>query len=133
MPPRRDGLVRVAAADGDVGWPACGLDGGGFMSDLVLVPYAGAMLVPIQKHRPIAIASLSDNIPDGWRAVGPYSAELAGLDPADRRVLVVGRLDRSVRGGVRGCTRLSFDYVDTTDRRRGGETRRGRARRRQAQ
>ena len=73
--------------------PLAGLDGGGFMSDLVLVPYADAMLIPLPATvDPIAVASLSDNIPDGWRAVGPFAAELADLDPADRRVLVIGRL-----------------------------------------
>jgi threonine dehydrogenase-like Zn-dependent dehydrogenase len=72
--------------------PLAGLDGGGFMADLVLVPYADAMLVPVgDTVDPVAIASLSDNIPDGWRAVAPYRAELAALDAADRRVLVVGR------------------------------------------
>ena len=73
--------------------PIAGVDGGGFMSDLVMVPYADAMLLIVPDTiDPIAIASLSDNIPDGWRAVGPYRAELASLDAVDRRVLVVGRL-----------------------------------------
>src|SRR5580693_9049043 len=73
--------------------PISGLDGGGFMSDLVLVPYADAMLVAVPDAvDPIAIASLSDNIPDAWRAVGPFTGELAGLDADERRVLVVGRL-----------------------------------------
>ncbi|WP_343572402.1 hypothetical protein [Mycobacterium sp.] len=53
--------------------PLAGLDGGGFMSDAVLVPYADAMLIPLPaKVDPIAVASLSDSIPDGWRAIGPY-------------------------------------------------------------
>jgi threonine dehydrogenase-like Zn-dependent dehydrogenase len=72
--------------------PLAGLDGGGFLSDLVLVPYADAMLVPVPGVDPVAIASLSDNIPDGWRAVGPYRNELSALDVSDRRVLVVGSL-----------------------------------------
>src|SRR3984885_7986576 len=73
--------------------PLAGLNGGGFLSDLVLVPYADAMLIRAPDTvDPVAIASLSDNIPDGWRAVGPYASELAALDPGDRRVLVVGRL-----------------------------------------
>jgi threonine dehydrogenase-like Zn-dependent dehydrogenase len=95
--------------------PLAGLDGGGFMSDLVLVPYADAMLIPIPPTvDPIAIASLSDNIPDGWRAVGPYRAELAGLDPADRRVLVVGRLSIGLYAAAFGAA-LGFhvDYLDT--------------------
>lgn len=45
---------------------------GGFVSDLVRVPYAQAMLVPVGKSvDPAAVASLSDNIPDAWRTVGP--------------------------------------------------------------
>ena len=95
--------------------PLAGLDGGGFMSDLVLVPYADAMLIPLPATvDPIAVASLSDNIPDGWRAVGPFTAELAGLDPADRRVLVIGRLSiglyAAALAAALGC---HVDYVDT--------------------
>ena len=45
---------------------------GGFLSDSVRVPYADAMLVPVPNGvEPDAIASLSDNIPDGWRSVAP--------------------------------------------------------------
>ena len=60
-----------------------GLDGGGFMADLVLVPFADAMLVPLPTGiDPVAVASMSDNIPDGWRTVGPYREQLAALEPA---------------------------------------------------
>jgi threonine dehydrogenase-like Zn-dependent dehydrogenase len=95
--------------------PLAGLDGGGFMSDLVLVPYADAMLMAIPDTvDPVAIASLSDNIPDGWRAVGPYRAELAGLDPADRRVLVVGRLSIGLYAtAFAAAYGYHVDYVDT--------------------
>jgi alcohol dehydrogenase len=49
-----------------------GPDYGGFVSDLARVPYADAMLVPVPEGiEPQRIASLSDNIPDAWRAVGP--------------------------------------------------------------
>src|ERR687898_1059603 len=45
---------------------------GGFLSDVVRVPYADAMLVPIPDGvAPAAVASLSDNIVDEWRTVGP--------------------------------------------------------------
>src|ERR1700751_31601 len=68
--------------------PLAGLDGGGFMADLVLVPFADAMLIPIPPTvDPIAIASLSANIPDGWGAVGAFRAGLAGLGSPGRRAL----------------------------------------------
>jgi threonine dehydrogenase-like Zn-dependent dehydrogenase len=99
--------------------PLAGLDGGGFMADLVLVPYADAMLVPVgDTVDPVAIASLSDNIPDGWRAVAPYRAELAALDPADRRVLVAGR--RSIglyAAAFASAYGAQVDYVDTDPQR----------------
>jgi threonine dehydrogenase-like Zn-dependent dehydrogenase len=99
--------------------PLAGLNGGGFMSDLVLVPYADAMLIPVPEAlAPSAIASLSDNIPDGWRAVGPYAAELAQLDPADRRVLVVGRLSIGLYAAALAVALgAHVDYVDTDQQR----------------
>lgn len=99
--------------------PLAGLDGGGFMSDLVLVPYADAMLVSVPDTvDSVAIASLSDNIPDGWRAVGPFEAELAELDPSDRRVLVVGRLSIGLyAAAVATALGAHVDYVDTDERR----------------
>ncbi|MCV7075951.1 zinc-dependent alcohol dehydrogenase [Mycobacterium szulgai] len=99
--------------------PISGLDGGGFMSDLVLVPYADAMLIPIPETvDPVSIASLSDNIPDAWRAVGPFAEQLAKLDPADRRVLVVGRLSIGLYAAAfAAALGAHVDYVDTDERR----------------
>ncbi|HTY33828.1 zinc-dependent alcohol dehydrogenase [Mycobacterium sp.] len=99
--------------------PIAGLDGGGFMSDLVLVPYADAMLIPVPDAvEPISIASLSDNIPDGWRTVGPFTDELNALDPADRRVLVVGRLSIGLYSAAFGVALgAHVDYVDTDPQR----------------
>jgi threonine dehydrogenase-like Zn-dependent dehydrogenase len=95
--------------------PLAGLDGGGFMADLVLVPYADAMLVPVPESvDPVAIASLSDNIPDGWRTVGPYRAELSTLAAADRRVLVAGRLSIGLYAAAFASGYgAHVDYVDT--------------------
>lgn len=54
---------------------------GGFLSDSVRVPFADAMLVPVPEGvDPAAIASLSDNIPDAWRAVGPQLAASPGAE-----------------------------------------------------
>ena len=99
--------------------PLAGLDGGGFMSDLVLVPFADAMLLQVPADvDPVAIASLSDNIPDGWRGVGPYRTELAELDEADRRVLVVGRLSIGLYAAAFGVAYgAQVDYVDTDEQR----------------
>jgi threonine dehydrogenase-like Zn-dependent dehydrogenase len=59
---------------------------GGFLSDVVCVPYAEHMLVPIPEGlEPASVASASDNISDAWRAVAPALAEHPGAD-----VLVVG-------------------------------------------
>ena len=95
--------------------PLAGLDGGGFLSDLVLVPFADAMLIPVPDAvDPVSIASLSDNIPDGWRGVGPYQAELASLDAVDRRVLVVGRLSIGLyAAALAAALGAHVDYVDT--------------------
>jgi len=63
-----------------------GLDWGGFVADLVTVPYADAMLVPLPAGvDPVAVASASDNLPDAWRTVGPTLRDAPGAD-----VLVVG-------------------------------------------
>jgi threonine dehydrogenase-like Zn-dependent dehydrogenase len=111
------GSVPLMAAYGMA--PIAGLDGGGFMSDLVLVPYADAMLIGVPDTiAPSAIASLSDNIPDGWRAVGPYRAELARLDPDERRVLVVGRLSIGLYAvAFAAALGAHVDYVDTDEQR----------------
>jgi alcohol dehydrogenase len=63
-----------------------GLQWGGLLADLVVVPHADAMLVALPEGiDPIAIASASDNIPDAWRTVGPQLA----ANPRTE-VLVVG-------------------------------------------
>jgi alcohol dehydrogenase len=52
---------------------------GGLLADMVAVPHADAMLVPVPDGLdPVAIASCSDNVPDGWRAVGPQLAATPG-------------------------------------------------------
>jgi threonine dehydrogenase-like Zn-dependent dehydrogenase len=68
------------------------LEFGGAMSDLIKVPYADAMLLKIPEHLdPIHLASLSDNVPDAYRAIGPYLE----TDP-DKTVLILGGRPRSI-------------------------------------
>jgi threonine dehydrogenase-like Zn-dependent dehydrogenase len=96
-----------------------GRDGGGFLADVVLVPYADAMLVPLPADLdPVAAASLSDTVADGWRCIGPYVDELAALDPADRRILVTGGLSVGLYAAAFGhAAGVAVDYVDTDPRR----------------
>ncbi|MBL8150964.1 MAG: alcohol dehydrogenase catalytic domain-containing protein [Blastocatellia bacterium] len=59
---------------------------GGAMSDLVRVPFAENMLVKVPEGiEPKNIASLSDNIVDGWRTVAPYLSNIV-----EAEVLIVG-------------------------------------------
>ncbi len=56
-----------------------GGDYGGFFSEVVRVPFADSMLVPIPDGiSPASVASLSDNMPDAWRCVAPYLADNPG-------------------------------------------------------
>jgi alcohol dehydrogenase len=56
-----------------------GTNYGGFLSDSARVPFADAMLVPVPDDvEPASVASLSDNIPDAWRTVGPQLEERPG-------------------------------------------------------
>lgn len=59
---------------------------GGAMSDLVRVPFADAMLVPVPDGvHSATVASLSDNLPDAWRTVAPHLRARPGAD-----VLIAG-------------------------------------------
>lgn len=74
-------------------------DYGGALSGAMHVPFADHMLVPLPEGLdPVAVASASDNIADGWRAVGPQLAARPGAS-----VLVVGGLAQSVGLYAAGC------------------------------
>jgi alcohol dehydrogenase len=74
------------------GFGALGGDWGGALSDLVRVPYADAMLVPLPDGvDPAAVASASDNIPDAWRTVAPQLERRPGAE-----VLVISGGARSI-------------------------------------
>lgn len=65
---------------------------GGALSDLMLVPYADHMLVPLPEGvDAVTAASACDNIADGWRGVAPHLAARPNAT-----VLVVGGLAQSV-------------------------------------
>ncbi len=67
-------------------------DYGGALGDALHVPFADHMLVPLPAGLdPVHVASVSDNIADGWRGVAPQLAERPGGS-----VLVIGGLAQSV-------------------------------------
>src|SRR6202011_4866875 len=83
---------------------------GGAFSDVMKVPYATAMLVPLPSTLvPRDVASISDNVVDAWRTVAPHLRDNPGA-----RVLIVG-------GGSIGlyaiqialaCGASRVDYLD---------------------
>jgi alcohol dehydrogenase len=61
--------------------PLSGVEYGGMLADLVRVPHAQAMLQPISSGLdPVALASVSDNVLDGYRAVAPHLRERPGSE-----------------------------------------------------
>ena len=89
---------------------------GGALSDCVRVPYADAMLVPLPASLDAAaVASVSDNVPDGWRAVAPALERRPGAP-----VLVVGGAGDVALYAAAVAVALGseqVDYVDTDARR----------------
>lgn len=84
---------------------------GGALADLVRVPYADAMLVPMPAGiEPAVLASASDNVADGWRTVGPQLAVRPGSN-----VLVMGGGARSIglyAVAIARALGANVDYVD---------------------
>jgi alcohol dehydrogenase len=61
--------------------PLSGVEYGGMLSDLVRVPHADTMLTPLPADLdPVAMASVPDNVLDGYRSVAPHLARRPGVD-----------------------------------------------------
>src|SRR5581483_3359644 len=61
--------------------PLSGTEYGGMLSDVLRVPHAEAMLARVAPTLdPVALASVSDNVLDGYRAVAPHLKEHRGAD-----------------------------------------------------
>ena len=86
---------------------------GGALSDLVRVPYADAMLVPLPRDvDAAAVASVSDNVPDGYRGVAPGLAARPGVP-----VLILGGAAAGSVGLYAAAVAVALgservDYVD---------------------
>ena len=90
---------------------------GGMVSDLIHVPFADHMLVPIPDGLdPLRVAAASDNLADAWRAVVPHLRARPGA-----RVLVVGGGAQSIGLYAAGLAvahgARDVDYVDVSRRR----------------
>lgn len=73
--------------------PIGGTQWGGAFADLVRIPFADAMLLPLPDGvAPEVVACASDNLCDAWRAVAPH---LRG-DAAGAEVLVLGGAAQSI-------------------------------------
>jgi alcohol dehydrogenase len=61
--------------------PLSGVEYGGMLADLVRVPHAHAMLTPLPAGLdPVAVASVPDNVADGYRAVARHLQQRPGAD-----------------------------------------------------
>jgi len=115
--PCQNGLTAKCAQGGNTMFSAYGFgpamgSWGGAVSDQLLVPFADAMLLPVPLGLdPIAIASASDNIPDGYRTVAPHLRRWPGAP-----VLIVSGAARSIglyAAGVAVAMGSSqVDYMD---------------------
>jgi threonine dehydrogenase-like Zn-dependent dehydrogenase len=96
------------------GLGAMGGDWGGAISDVVRVPFADAMLVPLPAGVDPAAAASMDNLTDGWRTVGPYLDLLDG----DRRMLVIGGMSVGLYATAIGrALEVEVTYLDVDARR----------------
>lgn len=108
------GSCDVAGARAAFGLAPLSKEWGGALSDLVRVPYADAMLVPLPVGvEPVAVASVSDNVPDGYRAVAPGLEARPGAP-----VLVLGGAGAGSVGLYAAAVAVALgseqvDYVDT--------------------
>ena len=76
------------------GFGVAGGHWGGALSELLAVPYADAMLVPLPATLdPVAAASVADNVCDGYRHIAPFLPDLLRRDP-DAEVLIVAGVTR---------------------------------------
>jgi len=92
---------------------------GGALSDLVRVPFADAMCLPLPSGLdPVAVASVGDNIPDGYRAVAPGLAAHPGAPVLVLGGAGAGSVGLYAAGIAVALGSAQVDYVDTDDARR---------------
>lgn len=95
------------------------ISNGGTLSDLLKVPFAQRMLIPIPEGLNLeGIASASDNLPDAWSRVAPHL-----INHPDKKVLIIGGSAKSIglyaAGFAAKMTTNHVDYVDLSEERVG--------------
>lgn len=94
--------------------PIGGAQWGGAVADVVRVPFADAMLLPLPTGVDPAIVASLDNLPDAYRTVQPYLSETD-----DRRVLIVGGQSIGLYAvGIARAFGAEVTYVDSSAGRR---------------
>ncbi len=92
---------------------------GGTMSEIIRVPYANKMLIPIPEDMNLeGLGSASDNLPDAWCRVAPLL-----LNNPIKKVLIIGGTAKSVglyaAGFAAKMDTEQVDYIDTSEERVG--------------
>ena len=109
------GSCRAVPGGAMYGFRPIGGQWGGALADLVRVPFARSMMVAVPAGlRPASIASLSDNVADGWRTVAPHLRESPGAE-----VLVVGSpssIPLYAVAAALACGASRVDYLDSDPR-----------------
>jgi alcohol dehydrogenase len=99
-----------------------GGDWGGFLSDRVRVPYAEHMLSPLPDGvAPEAAASVSDNLADAWRTVGPYLDATPGAEVLVASMTPSLGLYAAAIALAMGASRVVYCDRDEARLRRAGE------------
>lgn len=94
------------------------IDNGGTLSDILKVPFAQKMLIPVPDGMNLdGLASASDNLPDAWCRVAPYL-----LNHPGKKVLIIGGSAKSI--GLYAAyfakeMEAQVDYIDFSEERIG--------------
>ena len=105
------GHCRAVPSNSQYGFGPFGRDCGGAFSDLVRVPFAEAMLVPVPHGvHSESVACASDNLCDAWRSVGPQLASAPGAN-----VLILGGIGSIPLYAVDIARALGASRVDYLD------------------
>jgi alcohol dehydrogenase len=98
------------------GLGAAGGDWGGALSDLLRVPYADAMLLPLPPGlEPASAAGAADNISDGWRTVAPQLEARPGAEVLIAGGAAAGGIGLYAAAAAVALGAATVDYLDDAE------------------